>query len=168
MSTMVSRTGRAMPGVSQRISRMSWSIVAPTMTRIGAVASGGMTPASGERKRQSRKSRPVTTEARPVRPPSSTPAELSMNVVFDEAEAAPPGAPPPPPPGRPLDKGGFRRSGGGAPGGRAPPVEERAALQAGRAPPPVAQPGPPGQPEHRARRVEEVREQHGEHDRDRA
>ena len=64
----------------------------PTMTRTGAVASGGITPASGERKTQSRNSTPVTTDASPVRPPSPIPEADSMNVVFDDALAAPPAA----------------------------------------------------------------------------
>ena len=51
-----------------------------------------MIPASGEMNRQHAKSSPVTTEARPVRAPSPMPAELSMNVVFEEADAAPPPA----------------------------------------------------------------------------
>ena len=35
-------------------------------------------------------SAPVTTEANPVRAPAATPALLSMNVVFDEADMKPP------------------------------------------------------------------------------
>jgi hypothetical protein len=62
------------------------------MISTGAVASGGITPASGERKTQRRKSAPVTTDASPVRPPSLIPDADSMNVVFDDALAAPPAA----------------------------------------------------------------------------
>ena len=51
-----------------------------------------MIPASGEMNRQQANSSPVITEARPVRAPSPMPAELSMNVVFEDADAAPPPA----------------------------------------------------------------------------
>ena len=64
----------------------------PTMTRIGAVASGGITPARDDRNRERRNSTPTTTDVSPVRPPSDTPAALSMYVVFEDADAAPPAA----------------------------------------------------------------------------
>ena len=48
------------------------------MTSAGAAASDGTTAKSGARKVASRKSTPVTTEARPVRAPSSTPDADSM------------------------------------------------------------------------------------------
>ena len=48
------------------------------MTRAGEVAWLGMTVASGDRKMANRKRMPVTIEANPVRPPSATPAALSM------------------------------------------------------------------------------------------
>lgn len=51
-----------------------------------------MIPALGEMKMHSSSSTPVTTLARPVRAPAPTPALLSMNVVFDEAEKRPPTA----------------------------------------------------------------------------
>jgi hypothetical protein len=89
---MVNSTGRAMPGSVHSRWRTSSNIIAPTITRMGAVAALGMIPASGEMNRQQRNSAPVMTDARPVRAPSPIPAELSMNVVFDDAEAAPPAA----------------------------------------------------------------------------
>ena len=48
--------------------------------------------AIGEKKIASRNRPPVTIDARPVRPPSPIPDPDSMNVVLDDAEAAPPAA----------------------------------------------------------------------------
>src|SRR5438876_692679 len=62
------------------------------MTSTGAVASLGTIPTSGATSRQARNRIPTTTAVSPVRPPSETPAALSMYVVFDDAEAAPPAA----------------------------------------------------------------------------
>ena len=50
----------------------------PTKTSTGPVATYGTRIASGVRRIATRKSTPVTTEVKPVRPPSATPAALSM------------------------------------------------------------------------------------------
>src|SRR4051795_11328839 len=154
---MVSSTGRAMTGSRHSRWRTSSNIIAPTITSTGAVAALGMIPAKGEMNRQHGKGRPVTTEARPVRPPSPMPAELSMNVVFDDADAAPPAA------AATESTSSTRRIPGSPQGAPAQP-----------APPPGAPParrheaGPAAQPEHGAGGVEEVRQHHGDHDGDSA
>jgi len=50
----------------------------PTITSAGVAASNGTRFASGERNTESRNAMPVTTDARPVRAPSPTPAADSM------------------------------------------------------------------------------------------
>src|SRR6266540_3907865 len=64
------------------------------MIRTGAVASFGIVPASDARNSAAKNSNAVTTEVKPVRPPSETPAALSMYVVLEEAFSAPPAAAP--------------------------------------------------------------------------
>jgi len=49
-----------------------------------------MTATSGDKNVVRRKQSPVTTEAKPVRAPSPTPAADSIYEVFDEMLAAPP------------------------------------------------------------------------------
>ncbi len=50
----------------------------PIRIRAGAVAVPGTSSASGDRKMATRNNTPVVTDVNPVRPPSATPAELSM------------------------------------------------------------------------------------------
>src|SRR5436305_9478468 len=88
----VSRTGMPTPGSFQLTSAAVDIIRYPTITNAGAVASGGITPAIGEKNIANRNSAPVTTDASPVRPPSDTPDALSMNVVFDDDDVKPPNA----------------------------------------------------------------------------
>src|SRR6266545_1240507 len=64
----------------------------PTITRAVVAASKGTTVTSGDRNVASRNSTPVTTDARPVRAPSATPAADSIYAVFDDVLAAPPAA----------------------------------------------------------------------------
>ena len=114
----------------------------PTMTRTGAVASGGITPASGERNTQSRNNTPVTTDASPVRPPSPIPEADSMNVVFDDALAAPPAA-------------------------AADRVDQQDAVHARERAVLIEQTGFLTEPDRRPHRVEEVRQHDREHRDDR-
>ena len=53
----------------------------PTKISAGAVAKPGIAQNIGARNIDKRKSRPVTTDARPVLAPAATPAELSTKVV---------------------------------------------------------------------------------------
>ena len=78
MSTIVRKAGRATSMSSQSMFLTCIIMRKPTMTRAGAAASDGTIAKSGARNVASRKSTPVTTDARPVRAPSSTPAADSM------------------------------------------------------------------------------------------
>ncbi len=69
---------------------------APTTTSPAAATSSGTTWVSGVRNIDARNSRPVTTEAMPVRAPSPMPDAESMNTVFDDTEAPPPATAPTP------------------------------------------------------------------------
>ncbi len=71
-------------------------------------------------------------------------------------------------PGGALDERRVRGGRGGAAGRRGQAVDEQHAPHPGQPPVGRGQLRAPAQPEHGARRVEEVREQHGEHDGDRA
>ena len=75
---------------SQSIPRTCCIIKNPTRTSAGTAASDGMIDTSGAAKIDSRKSTPVTTEARPVRAPSPTPDADSMYAVLEDTPAAPP------------------------------------------------------------------------------
>jgi hypothetical protein len=50
----------------------------PTTINAAEVAWGGTTSATGEKNSATKKRSPVTSEANPLRPPSETPAALSM------------------------------------------------------------------------------------------
>ena len=70
-------------GKPSSISLKSMSLIRPTMrkptkTSTGPVATSGTSTASGVNRMAARKSTPVTTDVNPVRPPSATPAALSM------------------------------------------------------------------------------------------
>jgi hypothetical protein len=78
MATIVMKAGKPSSG-SVQSTWMTWlSIRKPTKTSAGAAASDGTSFTSGARNRLTRKARPVTTDARPVRAPSPTPAADSM------------------------------------------------------------------------------------------
>ena len=81
-----------------------------------------MMPASGERKTASRNSTPVTTDAKPVRPPSATPAALSMYVVFEETPPKPPAMAATESTSRTLPMPGTEPSGSARPASAAMPV----------------------------------------------
>lgn len=93
---MVRKTGSEVRKSLRSISRIWVTIIAPTTTRAAAPASIGMTPMSGAKNIESRKSTPVTHAARPVLAPSAMPAAESTKTVFDEAEAPPPATAPRP------------------------------------------------------------------------
>ena len=78
MPTAVRKAGAASVGSRQSTSRRTPASRKPTTTSALAVASAGMTAASGATNIAAKKSAPVTTEARPVRAPSATPAADSM------------------------------------------------------------------------------------------
>eukprot|EP00968_Pinguiococcus_pyrenoidosus_P009597 scaffold744_cov240-Pinguiococcus_pyrenoidosus.AAC.4 len=59
-------------------------IMAPTTTRIGAVAVAGTRLKSGAKKSEQRKKMPTKTAVRPVRPPSLMPAALSTWMMMGE------------------------------------------------------------------------------------
>ena len=65
-------------------------MLSPTMTSAGAVAKPGTARNRGERKRDRRNIRAVTTLVRPVRPPAAMPAALSAKVVVVEVPSTAP------------------------------------------------------------------------------
>ena len=73
----VSAAGADSVRSSQSMSVSSRIIRQATKSSAGAVAKAGIEPASGEKKRPSRKRTPTTTAVRPVRPPACTPEALS-------------------------------------------------------------------------------------------
>ena len=56
-------------------------IITPTSTSTGAVAADGIERNNGAKKSEAKKQRPHTNAVNPLRPPCSTPAALSTNVV---------------------------------------------------------------------------------------
>ena len=61
LTTMVSRTEIPITGWPHSMSSTNVIMKQPTITRTGAVASGGITPDGGDRKRHSRSRIPTTT-----------------------------------------------------------------------------------------------------------
>ena len=129
-------------GSRQSISPIPRIMKYPTMIRTGAVASGGITPASGERKTQRRNNTPVTTDASPVRPPSLIP----------EAD---------------LDERGVRRRARGATRGRRERVDEQHPVHVRQLAVLVEQTRLLTEADRRPHRVEEVRQHDREHRDDR-
>ena len=78
MITIVSRAGRPSSRSLKSIFDAMPAIRNPTMTRAGAVASGGITATTGAMNIAARNRMPVTTLASPVRAPAETPAADSM------------------------------------------------------------------------------------------
>lgn len=77
MVKAVMKQGTASVGSARLMSFSGCSIRKPTRNRTQAVAAAGMVMKSGERKRAARKSMATVKEVMPVRPPATTPAELS-------------------------------------------------------------------------------------------
>src|SRR5690606_4761107 len=94
--TTVRNTGSATVKSPRSISLISRIIIAPTTTRTALATSIGTTAVSGVRNIATRNRPPVTTDARPVRAPSPTPAAESTNTVFDDDDVAPPTTAPTP------------------------------------------------------------------------
>lgn len=78
MTTIARNAGSADAGSDHGISPTSRIKRRPTSTSTGAVASGGTIAASGEKTSVATKHAAHATDASPVRPPSATPAALSM------------------------------------------------------------------------------------------
>src|ERR1700761_752477 len=123
MTATVSTTGRATENSVMSIWRNWAAISTPTTTNAAAATSVGTIDASGETNIAARNSAPVTTFARPVRPPSSMPAPDSMNTVFDDDDVAPPTiAPAPSMINADRNRGNIPRS-SASPASRASPVK---------------------------------------------
>src|SRR4051795_6560263 len=90
MRMKVRKQGMASSWSSQGMSRTCVASRKPTTTSAGDAASYGTTSNSGVRNSAPKNKRPVTTDAKPVRAPSATPAVDSMYDVFDDPDAAPP------------------------------------------------------------------------------
>ncbi|BAF60541.1 hypothetical protein PTH_2360 [Pelotomaculum thermopropionicum SI] len=73
---MVKNAGRASVKSSKRMLTTSPIISKPTIIRTGAVAQAGISATRGAKITAARKRSATTTAARPVRPPSLTPAAL--------------------------------------------------------------------------------------------
>ena len=78
IKVIVSRAGIPIAASRQSMSPTLFIMRYATMISAGAVASGGTTPAIGEKNIASRNSTPTTTDVRPVRPPSPIPAPDSI------------------------------------------------------------------------------------------
>src|SRR5699024_1078689 len=75
---------------SHSISFKAFAIMTPTIIRAGAVTSGVITFKSGEKKSANRKKSAVTTDVKPVRPPTPTPAvDSTKEVVVDVPKIGP-------------------------------------------------------------------------------
>jgi hypothetical protein len=74
----VKNAGTATIGSAHSISVTAEIINEPTRINAGAVAAMGIVAASGATNSAMRNKSPVTIEATPVRPPTATPAALSM------------------------------------------------------------------------------------------
>mmetsp|Transcript_97166 Transcript_97166/g.231226 ORF Transcript_97166/g.231226 Transcript_97166/m.231226 type:complete len:251 (-) Transcript_97166:612-1364(-) len=75
---IVKKAGRASRKSPKSMSLTGPIIMLPTKTRQGAVASGGMSSITGTKVGESMKSTAVVTAQSPVRPPSWTPAAVSL------------------------------------------------------------------------------------------
>ena len=84
MKMMVKKAGIASVMSSHSIFVTGVIMNTPTRIKAGAVAALGIDPKSGSRKRERRKRMATTKAVKPVRPPSTTPAEDSTNVVTVE------------------------------------------------------------------------------------
>src|SRR5215470_5984487 len=81
MASMVRNAGIASV-ISPHLIEVTAPIInAPTMINAGAVAMGGIAPATGEKNIARTKSAATVTAVKPVRPPSLTPVALSMYVT---------------------------------------------------------------------------------------
>src|SRR5690606_24962410 len=87
-------TGNPLENSVQSMSLICDTMSTPTTTRAAPATSSGTTWVSGVKNTASKKSTPVTTEARPVRAPSPTPAAESMKIVLDDEDVAPPATAP--------------------------------------------------------------------------
>lgn len=81
MMAMARKAGTASPMYLQLISVTDVAIMDPTMMRTLPVAQGGMEAKMGAKKMLMKKQIPVTTEVRPVLPPSEIPAPDSTKAV---------------------------------------------------------------------------------------
>ena len=75
---MVKNAGIASVYSFQFISVIGEHIITPTIANTGPVASDGTARKIGEKNKASTKQIAIVNEVRPVRPPSATPAALSM------------------------------------------------------------------------------------------
>src|SRR5699024_451450 len=81
---MVKNAGTAISNLSHSIFLSELDIRTPTIISAGDVTSGITTLKSGENNSASKKKPAVTTEAKPVRPPTPTPAvDSTKEVVVD-------------------------------------------------------------------------------------
>src|SRR5699024_9633977 len=81
MAIIVKKAGTAISNRSHSISFNDFDIKTPTIINAGAVTSGVITASKGEKNKANKKNPAVTTEAKPVRPPTATPEDDSTNEV---------------------------------------------------------------------------------------